>query len=177
MQNLLREQIPVKDALTILETVSDYAQHTKDIDVLTEYVRTALQRTICNICESEDGLIYAATVDPKIEQMIADSIQMTRSGITAVLEPRTAQATIKAVEIVCKRILSGNHRPILICSPNVRLALKRLIEGSLPRVVVISFGEISTDCEVHSVGMVKLDDEDQEVLSAEHSGGPPANQA
>jgi flagellar biosynthesis protein FlhA len=177
MQNLLREQVPVKDALTILETVSDYAQHTKDIDVLTEYVRTALQRTICNICESEDGLIYAATVDPKIEQMIADSIQMTRSGITAVLEPHSAQAVIKAVERVCKRILSSNHKPILVCSPNVRLALKRLIEGSLSRVAVISFGEISTDCEVHSVGMVKLDDEDQEVLSAEHSGGPPASQA
>jgi flagellar biosynthesis protein FlhA len=176
MQNLLREQVPIKDALTILEVVSDYAQHTKDIDVLTEYVRAALQRTICNICESEDGVIYAATVDPKMEQLIADSIQMTRSGITAVLEPRAAQAALKAVERISKRMLSGSHRPILICSPNVRLALKRLIEGSLPRVIVISFGEISTDCEVHSVGMVKLDDENQEVLSAEYSGGTPTDQ-
>jgi flagellar biosynthesis protein FlhA len=177
MQNLLREQIPVRDAVTILETVSDYSQHTKDIDVLTEYVRSALQRMICSICEGEDGLIYAATVDPKIEQLIADSIQMTRSGITAVLEPHIAQRVIKAVEHICKAMLTANHRPILICSPNVRLALKRLIEGSLPRVVVISFGEISTDCEVHSVGMVKLDDENQEVLSAKHSGSPETDQA
>jgi flagellar biosynthesis protein FlhA len=176
MQNLLNEQIPVKDVLTILETVSDYAQHTKDIDVLTEYVRSALQRTICNMCEDSDGLIYAATVDPKIEQMVADSIQMTRSGVTAVLEPEATQRIIKAVERLTKKMLSNNHRPILITSPNVRLALKRLIEGSLPRVVVISFGEISTDCEVHSVGMVKLDDEDQEVFSSQHSGGAEPRQ-
>ncbi len=172
MQNLLREQIPIKDVLTVLETVSDYAQYTKDIDVLTEYVRAALQRTICNMCESDDGLIYAATADPRIEQMVADSIQMTKSGVTAVLEPGAAQRLVKAVEEVSKTMLANNHRPILITSPNVRLALKRLIETSLPRVVVISFSEITTDCEVHSVGMVKLHDEDQKVYSSQHSGSP-----
>ena len=172
MQNLLREQIPIKDVLTVLETVSDYAQYTKDIDVLTEYVRAALQRTICNMCESDDGLIYAATADPRIEQMVADSIQMTKSGVTAVLEPGAAQRLIKAVEEVSQTMLANNHRPILITSPNVRLALKRLIETSLPRVVVISFSEITTDCEVHSVGMVKLHDEDQKVYSSQHSGSP-----
>jgi flagellar biosynthesis protein FlhA len=172
MQNLLREQIPVKDVLTVLETVSDYAQHTKDIDVLTEYVRAALQRTICNMCESDDGLIYAATLEPRIEQMVADSIQMTKSGVTAVLEPGAAQRLIRAVEEVSRTMHANNHKPILITSPNVRLALKRLIETSLPRVVVISFSEITTDCEVHSVGMVRLHDEDQKVHSSEHSGGP-----
>ncbi len=172
MQNLLREQIPIKDVLTVLETISDYAQHTKDIDVLTEYVRAALQRTICNMCESDDGLIYAATVDPRIEQMVADSIQMTKSGVTAVLEPGAAQRLIKAVEEVSKTMHANNHRPILITSPNVRLALKRLIESGLPRVVVISFSEITTDCEVHSVGMVKLHDEDQKVHSSQYSGSP-----
>jgi flagellar biosynthesis protein FlhA len=176
LQNLLREQIPVKDVLTVLETVSDFAQHTKDIDVLTEYARTALQRTICNMCESEDGMIYAATVDPRIEQMVADSIHMTKSGVTAVLEPGMAQRLVKAVEEVSRKMLANNHRPILITSPNVRLALKRLIESSLPRVVVISFSEITTDCEVHSVGMVKLNDEDQEVYSSEHSGSPGSGQ-
>jgi flagellar biosynthesis protein FlhA len=176
MQNLLREQIPVKDVLTVLETVSDYAQHTKDIDVLTEYVRAALQRTICNMCESDDGLIYAATVDPRIEQTVAESIQMTKSGVTAVLQPGVVQRLIKAVEEVSRAMIANNHRPILIASPNVRLALKRLIESSLPRVVVISFSEITTDCEVHSVGMVKLNDEDQEVYSSQHSGGVEARQ-
>jgi flagellar biosynthesis protein FlhA len=176
MQNLLREQIPVKDVLTVLETVADYAQHTKDIDVLTEYVRAALQRTICNMCESDDGRIYAATVDPRIEQMVADSIQMTKSGVTAVLEPGAAQRLIRAVEEVTRTMLANDHRPILITSPNVRLALKRLIESSLPRVVVISFSEITTDCEVHSVGMVKLHDEDQKVYSSQYSGSPESGQ-
>jgi flagellar biosynthesis protein FlhA len=109
--------------------------------------------------------------------MIADSIQATRSGITSVLEPQVAQRLIRAIEKVSKSMLANNHRPIIISSPNVRLALKRLIESSLPRVVVISFGEISTDCEVHSIGMVKLDDDDQEVFSGKHYGSAQSDQA
>ena len=159
MQNLLREQIPVKDVLTILETLTDYGQHTKDFDVLTEYVRGALQRTICNICENESGVIYAATLDPRVEQVIAESIQATKSGITAVLPPEVAQNVISGVEYVTKNMVANSHRAIVICSPNVRLALMRLIEHTLPRVMVISFGEISPDCEVHSIGMVKINGE------------------
>jgi flagellar biosynthesis protein FlhA len=159
MQNLLREQIVVKDVATILETLADYGSHTKDIDVLTEYVRSALQRTISGICESKDAVIFATTLDPALEQVIAASVQVTKSGITAVLAPDLAQRTIRAVEAASRNMIANNHKPILICSPNVRLALKRLIEGSLPKVMVISYAEISADCEVHSVGMVKLNDE------------------
>ena len=159
MQNLLREQVPVKDVLSILETLADYGQHTKDVDVLTEYARSALQRTICNLCEDESGVIYAATVDPRIEQMIAESTQATKSGITAVLQPDVAQRIIAAIESVTKSMIAASHRAIIICSPNVRLPLRRLIEHTLPRVTVISFGEISPDSEVHSIGMVKINDE------------------
>jgi flagellar biosynthesis protein FlhA len=159
MQNLLREQIVVKDVATILETLADYGPHTKDIDVLTEYVRSALQRTISSICENRDGVIFATTLDPAVEQVIAASVQVTKSGITAVLAPELAQRIIRAVDAASKNMIANNHKPIIICSPNVRLALKRLIEGSLPRVMIISYAEISADCEVHSVGMVKLNDE------------------
>jgi flagellar biosynthesis protein FlhA len=158
MQNLLREQVPVKDVATILETLSDYGQHTKDVDVLTEYVRGALQRTICNLCEDDKGVIYAATLDPRVEQVIAESIQATKSGITAVLQPDVAQKMIAAIEATTRNMAASSHRAIIICSPNVRLPVRRLIEHVLPRVTVISFGEISPDCEVHSIGMVKIND-------------------
>lgn len=169
MQNLLREGIPIKDALTIIETLNDYSQHTKDIDVLTEYVRASLQRTISSICEGSDGVIYAATVDPRIEQLIADSLQVTRNGITAVLDPNTAQRVIAAIESVSKAMIAKDHKPIIVCSANVRLALRRLIEGSLPNVMVISYAELSTSSEVHSVGMVRFDDQDKEVFSTNDS--------
>ncbi|HVP58628.1 MAG TPA: flagellar biosynthesis protein FlhA [bacterium] len=159
MQNLLREQIVIKDIATIIETLADYGSHTKDIDVLTEYVRSALQRTISSICEDRDGVIFATTLDPALEQSIAASVQVTKSGITAVVAPDLAQRIIKAVDAAGKNMAANNHKPIIICSPNVRLALKRLIEGSLPRVMVISYAEISADCEVHSVGMVKINDQ------------------
>jgi len=159
MQNLLREQIVVKDVATILETLADYGAHTKDIDVLTEYVRSALQRTISSICEDKGSVIFATTLDPALEQTIAGAVQATKSGITAVLAPDLAQRIIKAVEAASRNMIANAHKPIIICSPNVRLVLKRLIEGSLPRVMVISYAEISADCEVHSVGMVKLNDE------------------
>jgi flagellar biosynthesis protein FlhA len=159
MQNLLKEQVPVKDVNSILETLSDYGQHTKDVDVLTEYVRGALQRTICNLCEDENGVIYAATLDPRLEQIIADSVQATKAGITAVLQPDVAQKIIAAVERITRNMAASSHRAIIICSPNVRLPVRRLIEHVLPRVTVISFGEISPDSEVHSIGMVKINDE------------------
>ncbi len=159
MQNLLKEQVPVKDVLSILETLGDYGQHTKDVDVLTEYVRGALQRTICNMCENENGVIYAATLDQRVEQVIAESVQATKSGITAVLPPDVAQKIIAAIENVAKSMAAGSHRAIIICSPNVRLPVRRLIDHMLPRVTVISFGEISPDSEVHSIGMVKINDE------------------
>jgi len=177
MQNLLREGIPIKDSLTIIETLADYSQHTKDIDVLTEYVRASLQRTISSICESSDGIIYAATVDPKIEQLIGDSIQVTRNGIAAVLDPNTAQRIIAAIESVTKAMIAKDHKPIIICSANVRLALRRLIEGSLPGVTVISYAELSTGSEVHSVGMVRFDDQDKEVFSANNSGSSGTSKA
>jgi flagellar biosynthesis protein FlhA len=142
-----------------LETLGDYGPHTKDIDVLTEYVRSALQRTISSICENRDGVIFATTLDPALEQVVAASVQATKSGITAVLAPDLAQRIIRAVEAATRSMIANSHKPVIICSPNVRLALKRLIEGSLPRVMVISYAEISADCEVHSVGMVKLNDE------------------
>ncbi len=160
MVNLLKEGVPVKDIVTILETLSDYGQHTKDTDVLTEYVRGALQRTICNLCESENGIIYAATLDPVLEQTIGESIQATKAGITAVLDPDVARRIVSAIESVTRKMVAESHRAVVICSPGVRLALRRLIEHTLPRVTVISFGEISPDCEVHSVGMVKINDED-----------------
>ena len=160
MQNLLKEQIPVKDVLSIIETLTDYGQHTKDVDILTEYVRGALQRTICNMCEDQKGIIYAATLDPRVEQIIAESTQSTKSGITPVLQPEVAQRIIASIEGVTKSMVAASHRALIICSPNVRLPLRRLIEHTLPRVTVISFGEISPDCEVHSIGMVKINDED-----------------
>jgi flagellar biosynthesis protein FlhA len=160
MQNLLKEHVPVNDVISILETLGDYGQHTKDVDVLTEYVRGALQRSICNTCEDENGVIYAATLAPRVEQVIAESVKATKSGITAVLPPDIAQNIIAAVEKVTRSMAAGSHRPIIICSPNVRLPVRRLIEHVLPRVTVISFGEISPDCEVHSIGMVKINDED-----------------
>ena len=159
MQNLLKEQVPVKDVTSILETLSDYGQHTKDVDVLTEYARGALQRTICNMCEDQNGVIYAATLDPRVEQVIAESVQATKSGITAVLPPDVAQKIIAAIEKITKSMAASSHRAIIICSPNVRLPVRRLIEHVLPRVTVISFGEISPDSEVHSIGMVKINDE------------------
>ena len=159
MQNLLKEHVPVKDVPSIIETLTDYGQHTKDVDVLTEYVRGALQRTICNMCENENGVIYAATLDPRLEQVIAESVQATKSGITAVLQPDVAQKIIMAIDKVTKSMAASSHRAIIICSPNVRLPVRRLIEHMLPRVTVISFGEISPESEVHSIGMVKINDE------------------
>ena len=85
LQNLLKERVPIRDMQTILETMADYAGVTTDPDILTEYVRTALGRTICQLYQNEEGNIPVLTVAPELEQQISESIQSTAAGIKVIL--------------------------------------------------------------------------------------------
>ncbi|HID95636.1 MAG TPA: flagellar biosynthesis protein FlhA [Candidatus Latescibacteria bacterium] len=160
LQNLLKERIPIRDILTILETLADYAPMTKDVDVLTEHVRYALRRTICHLYQNEDGCLSVITVDPKVEQLIADSTHHTPLGTTVAVTPDVAQKIFKEIETLIEPITSAGGHPVLLTNPNVRLAFRRLIEGVFPNVVVLSYNEVIPGVEIYSVGVVKIGDED-----------------
>jgi flagellar biosynthesis protein FlhA len=159
LQSLLLERIPIRDLATIVETISDYYSATKETDVLAEYVRMSLKRQITNIYKDKENRIHVFTIDPAIEQMLADAVQNTKQGLMLVINPADSERLIKAVGRQVENIATAGHTPICLCSPNIRLAVKRLTEAAQPSLVMLSYNEISNNVEVISTGTVRLGDD------------------
>jgi flagellar biosynthesis protein FlhA len=160
LQNLLREQIPIRDLLTILETLADWAPATKDIDTLTERVRQALARTITKLYQTPEGSIATITLDQSVEEVIAASIQQTEHGTYLALEPNVAQRLIKTLANLLERFSSSNYQPIVICSAQIRSHFQKLIDRFIPNLVVLSYNEILNNIKIKSLGTVELADAD-----------------
>ncbi len=154
LQNLLRERIPIRDLVTILEALADRAKITKDPDLLTEYVRQSLARLITAQYKDADDSLHVVTLSPQMEQLLADSIVQTDQGLMANIEPSAAQKIIQAVAAAAEKLAAVGWQPIILCSARIRLPLRRLLERSLPNLVVLSFNEIPLQVKVHSGGMV-----------------------
>lgn len=153
--NLLREDIPIRDMETIIETLSDYGSQIKDTDMLTEYVRQALKRTISRRF-SEAGQMKVVTLDEKIENMIMTSVKKVDTGSYLALEPMTIQGIVNAVTEEINKIKDLVQVPIVLTSPVVRIYFKKLIDQFYPDVTVVSFSEIDNDIQIQALGSIAL---------------------
>lgn len=153
--NLLKEGISIRDMVTILETLADYAPTTNDTDMLTEYVRQALGRAISKrfMKEKKSSVI---TLDPKLEQIIMDSVQKTETGSFLNLEPGLINSIINNLSKQVQKLMNLGQQPIILASPIVRLYFKRLVEQSIPGLVVLSYNELDPDIQVQAVGTVSI---------------------
>ncbi|NLN64282.1 MAG: flagellar biosynthesis protein FlhA [Clostridiaceae bacterium] len=152
--NLLKEGVSIRDLVTILETLADYASVTRDADMLTEYVRQALGRAITRSFITQDNS-DVITLDPQLEQMIMDSVQKTEAGAYLTIEPSVTNRIINNLTNLVEKLVKLGKQPIVLASPFVRLYFKRLTEQSLPGLVVLSYSELEPTTEVRSIGMVK----------------------
>ncbi|MBI2952328.1 flagellar biosynthesis protein FlhA [bacterium] len=159
LQNLLKERVPIRDMVTVLETTADYAPITKDPEILAEYVRTALGRTICQLYQTPDGTLPALTVSPKVEGLISESIQNTVAGIKVALAPDLARRLFERMAGLIDGMVSNGQQPLVLTAPTIRLAFRRLTETTFPSLTVLSYNEIVPGIEVFSVGMVDLENE------------------
>jgi len=159
LQGLLRERVPIRDLATILETISDYIGVTKESDVLTEYVRMALKRQITELYKNQDGKINVFTIDPSVEQQLSEAVQNTKQGLMLVLDPALAEKLLEKIGEELVRTQTTGVSPVCICSPNIRLALRRLVEARYGGLAVVSYNEIMSDVELISTGMVRLQDD------------------
>ncbi|MEA1981181.1 MAG: flagellar biosynthesis protein FlhA [candidate division Zixibacteria bacterium] len=159
LQLLLNERIPIRDLATIIETISDYIGVTKDNDVLAEYVRMSLKRQITESLKDKDGKINVFTIDPQIEQQLGESVQSTKQGLMLVIDPALSELLLNRVGEQLEQLQNAGHQPIVICSPNIRLALRRLVEVAYPQLTVVSYNEIIPDVELVSLGMVRIQDD------------------
>ena len=154
LQNLLREGISIRDLLTILETLADYAPTTRDTDILTEYVRQSLKRAISTKYFPSHETTSVLTLDPKIEQEVMGSVKQTERGAFLNLDPARSKAILNAVGEEIKKLENMGKTPIIMTSPIVRMYFKRLTEDYYPDLVVVSYNEVESNVELQSVGMV-----------------------
>jgi flagellar biosynthesis protein FlhA len=158
LQNLLRERVPIRDMETIVETLGDWTRKTTDLDVLTEYVRHALRRTICHLHASPDdrGVLRLAcvTLDPTLEDQINAYVDRGPAGTTITMPARViSQITTRIAESLQKLTAAG-HPPVVVASPQVRGVVRQIIETSLPTTAVLGYNEVSSDVEVESLALV-----------------------
>jgi len=158
LQNLLREQVPVRDLLQILETLADWAPMTKDLDLLTEYVRQALARTITKMHQNRDGVMPVITLDHSVESAIAAAIQPTEQGSHFALDPSTAQKVINNLAQVLEKSSALNLQPVIVCSAPIRCHFKKLIDQFIGNIAVLSYDEILSNVEIQSLGTLELND-------------------
>jgi flagellar biosynthesis protein FlhA len=160
LQNLLSEQIPIRDLLTILETLADWAPVTKDMDTLTEHVRQALARTITKLYQTSDGKIPLITLDQSVENAISGAIQQTGQGSFLALDPNIAKGIMESIARYITEFSSLNYRPVILCSVQIRSHFKKLVDRFIPNLVVLSYNEILNTVKIQSLGIVELSDAD-----------------
>jgi len=155
LANLLREGVSIRDMVTILETLADYAPITHDTDMLTEYVRQALGRAISKkfFTEEKSSVI---TLDPKLEQLIMDSLQKSDTGSYLVLEPNVSNSVLSNLSKQVQKLMQLGQQPIVLASPVVRLYFKKLADQSIPGIVVLSYNELDPNLEIQSIGVVSI---------------------
>ncbi|MFO7985589.1 MAG: flagellar biosynthesis protein FlhA [Desulfatiglandaceae bacterium] len=156
LQNLLKEQVPIRDLLTILETLADWGPAIKDPDLLTEYVRQSLRRTISNLYQSSEGDISVLTLDQSIEKSIAETVQQSDQGSFLPLEPNLAQTIITRLGQSIEKFTEINRHPVMLCSPQIRPHFKKLVERFVPDLAVLSYNEIVRSAKIQSIGTVTV---------------------
>jgi flagellar biosynthesis protein FlhA len=159
LQNLLSEQIPIRDLLTIIETLADWSPSVKQIDTLTEYVRQALSRTIYSLYQS-NGEIAALTLDQQVEQSFADALQQSDHGSYFAMEPRLAQKIMNDIAAKLEKFANINLQPIILCSAVIRPHFKKLVDRFIPNIVILSYEEIANSAKINNIGIVELPDAD-----------------
>ncbi len=155
LANLLKENVSIRDLATIFESLADHGGSVRDVDILTEYARQALSRSISQkvLGNSPNQVI---TLDPAIEQQIMDSVQQTEQGAYVALDPQITQQILDNLQQELTRLTSIGLQPIILTSPIVRIYFRHLTEQYLPNLTILSYNEIDPSVEIQSIGMVSI---------------------
>jgi flagellar biosynthesis protein FlhA len=170
LQGLLRERVPIRDLETIIETLADWAPHTKDIDVLVEYVRNALRRTICALYAEPDDAgrptLHCVTMDPAVEDRLSGYIDRSPTGTTLSIPGSLAMKIARAVAASAQPLTTAGRPVVVVASPSVRSPLRQVVDPHIPGVVVLGYNEIVKGLDVESVGLVQLPEQEAMLAGA-----------
>lgn len=161
LQGLLRERVPIRDLEAILEAIADWIPHTRDPDVLVEYARNALRRSICQqYAESDaDGRqhLHCVTLDPAAEAKIAGHIERSAAATSATVPPALAARLARAVAESAKPLAASGRPVVVVTGPGVRATVRQILAPHIPGVAVLGYNELAKGVDIESVGLVQLD--------------------
>lgn len=158
LQNLLKENVPIRNLTLILEAIGDFAHISKNPDDLAEFVRRRLGEFFVGEYESEKGVLKAITMDPRLEQMIAGKVQRTNTDYTLSLEPQLAQYLLRELALKANDQIENGLLPILVTAAEIRLPFKRFFEPSLPKLNILSYQELPASTEIYNHSIILFPD-------------------
>jgi flagellar biosynthesis protein FlhA len=156
LQTLLDEGVSVRDLVRIYEALSLRAAVTKDLDALVDAARQALGPAIVAPYVA-DGVVHVMSLEPQLEQRMLEDLRPTDQGTVIALDPELGQSVLHQLSGLLTEAENAGHRPVLVCSPQIRSALRRLLRPSLHQLPVLSYQELVGAATVRSVGVVSPD--------------------
>jgi flagellar biosynthesis protein FlhA len=156
LNNLLRERVPIRDLESILETLGDYAERTKDLTILTEYVRHSLSRMICQQYRDSQRTLHVITLEPALEDVLAGGFEFTDRGMTVKLSPQVAETVAQELSKHLQKLVKAGRPAVVLCSPQIRAGLRQITHVALPKLAVLSLNEVTRDTAVEPHGTVPL---------------------
>jgi flagellar biosynthesis protein FlhA len=156
LSNLLKERIPIRDLETILEALTSYADRTKDLGLLTEYVRHALRRTICQQYRDQQKIIHCVMLDPLLEDVLASGFETTERGTIIKLSPQVIEQVTKGIADQLEKLVKTGRPAVIIVNPQIRSGLKQLTSTVLPRLAILSMNEITRETQIEAMGQVPV---------------------
>lgn len=154
LQNLLAEGISIRNLAGILEKVSDYAPLTKNPDELSEYARRALGPQLARPFQSENGQLRAITLDPRLEQTLAQGVRQSATDVALVVEPKLARHLMESLTRFVQQMLSSGQPPVILCAPQLRLAFRRFFENSFTDLAVLSYAEVPARVQIQNAAVI-----------------------
>lgn len=154
LQNLLAEGISIRNLAGILEKVSDHASVTKNCDELSEYARRALGAQIVKPYQTETGNLQAITLDPRLEQQIAQGVRQSPTEISLMMDPKLARHVVDSLSKRIQHLLSAGQAPVIMCAPQIRLAFRRFFETTFADLTVLSYAEVPSRVEIQNAGII-----------------------
>jgi len=160
LQNLLREFIPIKDLVQILEALIDYSKVTTNIDVLTEYARHSIGDTIATMVKDQNGIIHAMVIGENLETLFTTTLQNQKEAtLTLGLDPVTLNKVNASLQAGIDKFYSLGYNPVIITSATIRPYFYKLIASSFPDVVVLSYSELPPTVEIEFISKLEIGSE------------------
>jgi len=155
LQNLLKEAVSIRNMVTVLESLAD-CKGINEADTLTEIVRQGLSRHICKSLVDEKGILNVISLDPRLEQILTNSLQKIDGTTQLALDPKVASDFLAKIRERIEEVMQEGKNPILLCGSALRLSIKRLTERGAPKLTVLAYNEIPNLVQLQSIGLIAL---------------------